>query len=160
MRDIYLGLGSNIGDKRAHIARAIGRIAELVTVRRVSSFYETAPVGFLDQDWFLNGVIELESEITACELAPLLLGLELEMGRRRDVSGGPRTIDIDILFHGSEVIDEQDLQIPHPRLHERLFVLAPLTELCPDFVHPILGIAVAKLTQKLAGKQQIRPLDE
>ena len=160
MRDIYLGLGSNIGDKRAHIARAIGRIAELVTVRRVSSFYETAPVGFLDQDWFLNGVIELESEITARELAPLLLGLELEMGRRRDVSGGPRTIDIDILFHGSEVIDEQDLQIPHPRLHERLFVLAPLTELCPDFVHPILGITVAKLTQKLAGKQQIRPLDQ
>ena len=159
MRDVYLGLGSNIGDKRAHIKRAIERIAELVTVRRVSSFYETAPVGFLDQDWFLNGAIEVETERTARELAPLLLGLELEMGRRREVPGGPRTIDIDILFHGSEVIDEAGLQIPHPRLHERLFVLEPLTELCPDLAHPILGIGVAELARKLAGKQQIRRLD-
>ena len=159
MRDIYLGLGSNIGDKRAHIKRAIERIAELVTVRRVSSFYETAPVGFLDQDWFLNCVIEVETERTARQLAPLLLGLELEMGRRREIPGGPRTIDIDILFHGSAVVDEEGLQIPHPRLHERLFVLEPLTELCPDFVHPILGIGVAELARKLAGKQQIRRLD-
>ncbi len=159
MRDIYLGLGSNIGDKRAPIEQAIERIAELVTVRRVSSFYETAPVGFLDQDWFLNCVIEVETDRTARQLAPLLLGLELEMGRRREVPGGPRTIDIDILFHGTEVIDEEGLQIPHPRLHERLFVLEPLRELCPDLVHPILGIGVAELARKLAGKQQIRRLD-
>ena len=107
MPDSYLGLGSNIGDKRAHIERAIERIAAFMTVRRVSSFYETAPVGYLDQDWFLNCAIEVETARTARELAPLLLGLELEMGRRRELPGGPRTIDVDILFHGSEVIDEE-----------------------------------------------------
>ena len=159
MPDSYLGLGSNIGDKRAHIERAIERIAAFMTVRRVSSFYETAPVGYLDQDWFLNCAIEVETARTARELAPLLLGLELEMGRRRELPGGPRTIDVDILFHGSEVIDEEGLQIPHPRLHERLFVLAPLTELCPDLVHPVIGTTVAELARKLAGKQRIRRLD-
>ena len=159
MRDIYLGLGSNIGDKRAHIKRAIERIAELVTVRRVSSLYGTAPVGYLDQDWFLNCAIEVETDRGARELAPLLLGLELEMGRRRELPGGPRTIDIDMLFHGTEVIDDDGLQIPHPRLHERLFVLEPMTELCPDLVHPVIGTTVAELARKLAGKQRIRRLE-
>ena len=159
MPDSYLGLGSNIGDKRARIERAIERIAEFMTVRRVSSFYETAPLGYLDQDWFLNCAIEVETKRTARELAPLLLGLELEMGRRRELPGGPRTIDVDILFHGSEVIDEEGLQIPHPRLHERLFVLEPMTELRPDLVHPVIGTTVAELARKLAGKQRIRRLD-
>ena len=159
MRDVYLGLGSNIGNKRAHIELAIARIAESMAVQRLSSLYETAPVGFLDQDWFLNCVVEVETERTAREAADLLRGLELEMGRRRETPGGPRTIDIDILFFGTEIIDEQGLQVPHPRLHQRLFVLAPMTELRADFVHPVLGVTVAEAARKLEGTQEIRRIE-
>ena len=156
MRDIYLGLGSNLGEKAARIEQAIDRIADSMTVRRVSSFYETAPVGLLDQDWFLNCAIEVETNRPPRELVSLLLRMELEMGRRRGIPGGPRTIDIDLLFYGKAVLDEEDLQAPHARLHERLFVLAPLTELCPDFVHPVLGVTVAEAARKLAGTQEVR----
>ncbi len=159
MRDVYLGLGSNIGNKTARIQLAIARIAESMVVQRLSSLYETAPVGFLDQDWFLNCVVEVETERTAHEAADLLGGLELEMGRRRETPGGPRTIDIDILFFGTEIIDEKGLQVPHPRLHQRLFVLAPMAELRADFVHPVLGVTVAEAARKLAGTQEIRRVE-
>ena len=158
MRNIYLGLGSNIGNKKAHLERALERITKFLTVLRVSSLYETAPVGNLDQDWFLNAVIEVDAEQNPRELMDVLLGLESDMGRHRGVLGGPRTIDIDILFFHSKIIEREDLQIPHPRLWERRFVLEPLMELCPKFVHPVLKITVTDMTRQLGTRQEIRRL--
>ena len=158
MRDIYLGLGSNIGDKKSHLERALEHITKFMTVLRVASLYETAPVGNFNQDWFLNTVIEVDTEQDSCELMDLLLSLESDMGRRREASGDPRTIDIDILFFSSKIVRKEDLQIPHPRLQERRFVLAPLMELCPQFVHPVLKITVTDLARQLGTQQEIRRL--
>lgn len=158
MRDIYLGLGSNIGNKKAHLERALEHITGFMTILRVSSLYETAPVGNLNQDWFLNAVIEVDAEQSPRELMDVLLGLESDMGRCRETLGDPRTIDMDILFFNSKIVEREDLQIPHPRLRERRFVLEPLMELCPQFVHPVLKITVTDMTRQLGDQQEIRRL--
>ena len=155
MHEIYLGIGSNIGDRRSHCERALECLAESMTVLQVSSFYETEPVGHLDQSWFLNYAIEVDTDENPTTLMTTLLNLEHDMGRHRKTPGGPRTIDIDILFYASKIVKEKNLQIPHPRLHHRRFVLEPLTEICPNFVHPVLGITVAELTAKLGAHQKV-----
>ena len=138
MNRIYLSLGSNIGDRAKNLARAVEALGERgVRVVRESSVYETEPVELREQDSFLNSVIEVETELSAGELMEALLAIERSMGRERRVPKGPRVIDIDILLYGDEVVREEGLEIPHPRMAERRFVLVPLAEIAPDLRHPV-----------------------
>jgi 2-amino-4-hydroxy-6-hydroxymethyldihydropteridine diphosphokinase len=145
MRDVYLGLGSNLGDKCANIHRAVELLGEVSQVHQVSSLFKTEPVGNLDQDWFLNCAVEIETALEPRQLLAAALAIEKKLKRVRGVKNGPRTIDIDILFHGGRVVNESGLAIPHPLLHQRLFVLAPLEEICPGFMHPVLRQSVKEL---------------
>ena len=149
MRDVYLGLGSNLGDKRAHIVRAVELLREIGRVHQVSSLFKTEPVGNPNQDWFLNCAVEIETILDPRQLLAATLAIERKLKRVRKIKDGPRTIDIDILFYGLRVVDKSGLAIPHPRLHQRLFVLAPLDEICPDFAHPVLGQTVKELAAGL-----------
>ena len=149
MRDVYLGLGSNLGDKRAHIVRAVELLGEIAQVHQVSSLFKTEPVGNPDQDWFLNCAVEIETALDPRQLLAAALAIERKLKRIRKIKDGPRTIDIDILFYGCHVVDESGLAIPHPRLHQRLFVLAPLREICPGFSHPVLKQSVKELVVRL-----------
>jgi 2-amino-4-hydroxy-6-hydroxymethyldihydropteridine diphosphokinase len=138
----FIGLGSNLGDREAYLRRALDllRADPSIELVAVSSFRETDPVGFLDQPRFLNAAAALETELTARALLERLLAVERVLGRRRDGPRfGPRTIDLDLLLHGEEVVDEPGLTVPHPRLAERGFVLEPLHELEPGLVIPGRG---------------------
>jgi 2-amino-4-hydroxy-6-hydroxymethyldihydropteridine diphosphokinase len=136
MTRAYVGLGANLGDREQTIRAAV---AELPDVVAVSPLRETDPVGVTDQPRFLNGVAALETELAPRELLDVLLAVERRLGRERRERWGPRTIDLDLLLYGDEVIDEDGLKIPHPRLHERRFVLEPLADLAPQLVVPGLG---------------------
>ena len=141
----YVGLGANLGDREGSIRRA----AELIDARRLSTIIETPPWGITDQPDFLNAVAELETDVGARPLLDRLIEVERELGRVRDGKRwGPRTIDLDLLVYGDETSDVPALQLPHPRLHERLFVLVPLAELAPELVVPGRG-RVANLLTKL-----------
>jgi 2-amino-4-hydroxy-6-hydroxymethyldihydropteridine diphosphokinase len=138
----YIGLGANLGDRRTTVERAVEllRAAPGVEVLAVSSLRETDPVGFEDQPPFLNGAVAVDTSLTARELLELLLETERRLGRTRDGPRfGPRTIDLDLLVHGDEDLDEPGLTLPHPRLHERRFALEPLAELAPTLVVPGRG---------------------
>lgn len=138
MKIAYLSLGSNLGEREQTLRAAVDRLqSNDFKVRRISSVYETAPQDVLNQPWFLNLVVEGESELLPLQLLHYVLSVEREMGRKRTIAKGPRTIDIDILLHGSAVVNTEKLQIPHPRMTERRFVLEPLAELIPDFRHPV-----------------------
>lgn len=154
---LYLGLGSNVGDRLANLRIALDRLVEGgVAIRRVSSLYETEPVGYREQGLFLNAVAEAETELAPEGVLALIRRVEAALGRERTIPNGPRTIDLDILLWGERVIEQDELQIPHPRLHERLFVLAPLCELNPALRHPRLGVDMAKLKAALAGGSAVR----
>jgi 2-amino-4-hydroxy-6-hydroxymethyldihydropteridine diphosphokinase len=139
----FVGLGSNLGDREATLRAAVARIGGLAQteLRSVSSFRDTEPVGYLDQPRFLNGVVELQTGLSPRELLGSLLNLERAFGRDRSASPqqGPRTLDLDLLLYGNETIAEPGLEVPHPRLHERRFVLEPLAELDPALVVPGRG---------------------
>lgn len=140
MKTGYLALGSNIGDREANLREAVRRLeAEDLRLTRKSSLYETAPREMLDQPWFLNAVVEAETGLFPMQLLGRIRKIESEMGRRRVTPKGPRNIDIDILFYGHSVIDTAELQIPHPRMAERGFVLEPLAEIAPHLRHPVTG---------------------
>jgi len=154
----YLSLGSNVGDRTANLRAAIDRLAEAGQVQAVSAFYETEPVDVLDQPWFLNCVVAVETEMPPRGLLNLALAIERAMGRHRTREKGPRTIDIDILLFGSRVIDEPGLRIPHPAMHERRFVLEPLAEIAPGVLHPTLKKTARELLAQLPAGQAVRVL--
>ena len=140
MKTAFLALGSNIGDREANLRDAVDRLAsDEIHVLRRSSLYETAPQEMLDQPSFLNAVMEVETSLLPMQLLARIREIEREMGRQRIAPKGPRNIDIDILFYGRTVITTQELEVPHPRLAQRRFVLEPLAEIAPDFRHPLTG---------------------
>jgi 2-amino-4-hydroxy-6-hydroxymethyldihydropteridine diphosphokinase len=140
LKTAFLALGSNIGDREANLRHAVDRLAsDEIRVLRRSSLYETAPQEMLDQPCFLNAVVEVETSLLPMQLLARIREIEREMGRRRVAPKGPRNIDIDILFYGRTVIATAELEVPHPRLAQRRFVLEPLAEIAPDFRHPLTG---------------------
>jgi 2-amino-4-hydroxy-6-hydroxymethyldihydropteridine diphosphokinase len=147
----FVGLGSNLGERESTLRAAIGRLRTVpnVEVRAVSSFRDTAPVGYVDQPRFLNAVVELETSLSARALLGVLLELERAFGRDRTTAPpmGPRTLDLDLLLYGDSTIDEPLLEVPHPRLHERRFVLEPLAELDPGLEVPGQGSVQALLSK-------------
>jgi 2-amino-4-hydroxy-6-hydroxymethyldihydropteridine diphosphokinase len=158
IRRAYLSLGSNTGDRAANLNSAIARLGQLGQVVEVSSFYETEPVEFTNQSWFLNCVLALETEELPGQLLHAVLAIEQGMGRRRTEAKGPRNIDIDILLLGDAVVDEKGLRIPHPGLPARRFVLEPLAEIAPDVLHPMLNKTARELRDALPPGQTVRRL--
>jgi 2-amino-4-hydroxy-6-hydroxymethyldihydropteridine diphosphokinase len=147
---VYLSLGSNLGDREGCLREAISRLGDLCVISQVSTFYETQPVEVRgDQPWFLNCALAMETELEAVAFLGRMLAVEQSMGRVRTEPKGPRTIDIDILFFGNDVLDTPELTVPHPAMHQRRFVLQPLAEIAPAFVHPVLKRTVQELLDTL-----------
>ena len=143
---VFLSLGSNVGDRPENLRAAIAALpAAGVDVKRVSSIYETEPVDLLEQPWFLNCIVQGKTTIPALDLLRALREIERRMGSKKLIARGPRLIDIDILLYGQQTIDSPELQVPHPRMHLRRFVLAPLVELAPNAEHPSWSATAAQL---------------
>ena len=150
MAIVYIGVGSNLGNRESNCRIAIERLnAEGIKVKKTSSMYETEPWGFKNQPKFINMVIEAETVLGPEEVLIVLKDIEKNMGRKDTAKWGPRIIDLDILFYNDEIIDQKELKIPHPYLHKRDFVLVPLTEIAPDKTHPILKKTIRELMEEL-----------
>jgi 2-amino-4-hydroxy-6-hydroxymethyldihydropteridine diphosphokinase len=159
----YIGIGSNLGDTLNNCRKSIemtGRIPD-TSVTAQSRFFRTEPVGVEGQDWYVNGVISLSTGLSAQDLLKSLLEIEQIMGRERKKKWDSRTIDLDILLYGQEVIEEENLTVPHPLMHLRRFVLEPMVQLAPDLIHPVLGKSMAGLLEDLREQgQDVIPLGE
>ena len=159
MKTVYLALGSNIGDRESNLRAAIESMTSAgISVLRESPVYETEPVGYAAQRWFLNMVVEAETVLFPVQLLTRINKVERALGRVRTIPNGPRTIDIDILLYGNSVIRTPRLEIPHPRMHERRFVLAPLAQLAPDLRHPVSRKTVRQMLNE-APPEAVRRVD-
>jgi 2-amino-4-hydroxy-6-hydroxymethyldihydropteridine diphosphokinase len=160
MTKAFIGLGSNLGERESHIRRAVEELSKAPRTKfvKISSVYDTAPVGDIDQPRFLNAVACVETDLTAGELLWNLLLIEQRLGRVRTKTRrwGPRTIDLDLLFFGDEVLEEPGLTVPHLEAHTRAFVMAPMAELDPEFVHPTLGETIAVILARLPKETGVR----
>jgi len=154
---VYLSLGANLGDREANLRAAIGALPGAgVEVGRISSLYETEPVDYLDQPWFLNCVVEGETKLGALELLHALREIETRMGSKKEFAKGPRLLDVDILLYGNEIIATAELQVPHPRMLERKFVLTPLAEIAPELRHPTWKGTAQELEKATSDRSQIK----
>ena len=153
MTTVYLSLGSNVGEREGNLRAAL----EQLSPARVSPIYETEPVDYTDQAWFLNVVAEVRTELGPAEFLARTQDIERELGRERTVPKGPRTIDLDILLFGEAVIRTGDLEVPHPRLAARRFVLQPLADLAPHLRHPVTGASVQEMLASLTDTVVVRP---
>lgn len=150
MHKVFIALGSNLGDKNKNIDEALKRLKDNgIKILKLSSIIETEPYGYKDQDKFLNAVCLIETELAPHELLNMLLQIEREMGRVRTIKWGPRVIDLDIIFYDDLIINDENLIIPHPDAHNRIFVMGPLSEIAPDFVHPVLNKTVKEIYLEL-----------
>ena len=157
---VYLSLGSNVGDREGHLREALALLKANGRIVSVSSFYETEPVEFTDQAWFLNCAAALKTTESPAELMVSILHIEQQMGRKLTQSKGPRIIDIDILLFDDAILDSPALTIPHPAMHERRFVLQPLAEIAPDVRHPVLKKTIRELLDALPAGQTVRRYQE
>lgn len=152
----YLALGSNIGDREKYLKRSVEEITEENEILAHSPLYETEPVGYKNQGWFLNTVIKIQTSLSVEKLLQSLLAIEKKLDRTHAIKNGPRTIDLDILFYDNEIIHDDNLEIPHPRLQDRAFVLIPLNELAPRLIHPQLQETVENILNKLQNQKEVR----
>ena len=155
MVTVYLGLGSNLGNRQDNLDKALGSLSQRLQVEKISSVYETEPVGNINQPRFLNLVCQAYTTLSPTELLTLAKGIESQMGRIFHKPDTPRPIDIDILFYGEQITETPELVIPHPRLTERAFVLIPLAEIAPDLVHPVVGKAIKELLNEVRNIQGV-----
>jgi len=152
---VYLSLGSNVGDREKNLRDATRRLGSIGRVQAISSVYETEPMEFRDQPWFLNCVVALETSFSPAQLMQQLLDIEQNMGRQRLQKKGPRTIDLDILLFGDEVVNTAELAVPHPAMQHRRFVLQPLAEIAPYASHPVLKKTARELLDELTPGQSV-----
>lgn len=158
----YIGIGSNLGDALQNCKDAIesiSRVNEIELIRN-SSFYKTQPVGIESQNWFVNTVAEIKTMLFAHDLLFVLQTVENAMGRKKKTKGGPRIIDLDLLFYGQDIIDEVDLTVPHPGIHKRRFVLEPLGEIASYFIHPVFGISIRGLKDRIQDQKIVELLEK
>lgn len=155
-----IALGANLGDRLATLQHAVDRLSVLGEVVAVSSVFETDPVGYLDQPAFFNAVLLLETDIPPESLLRSLLKIEADLGRVRTFANAPRAIDLDLLLYGDELRDTPDLTLPHPRMHDRAFVLVPLAEIAPDMRHPRLDMRISNLLDSLPDRNGVRLTEE
>ena len=157
---VYLSLGSNVGDRAKHLRDAIASLRKAaIDVTQTSSIYETEPVDYLDQPWFLNMAVEAKTELNAGDLLHALRGIETQMGSKKVIVKGPRLIDMDILLFGDAIIDTPELQVPHPRMHLRRFALQPLAEIAPAVRHPVSSLKVQEMLERTTDKSAVRKFD-
>jgi GTP cyclohydrolase-4 len=160
MATVYLGVGSNLGDRRQNLAKALQAISKKARVEKVSSIYETEPVGFKEQPFFLNAVCCVSTELSPEHLLDLAKKIEADLGRIPSFKDAPRPIDIDILLYGDQIIKSQHLVIPHPRLTQRAFVLVPLAEIAAEVIHPENGKTVRELLEYLENTEDVHKYAE
>lgn len=153
---VYLSAGTNMENRKANLKFALDSLAKTATVSNTSSYYETEPVGFLEQPWFLNQAIELKTMLTPAELLSFCQEIEASRGRIRTFPNAPRILDLDILLYGNLVVNQERLIIPHPRLTERKFVLEPLVQIAPDIVHPVMKKSMRSLLQDCTDPSEVR----
>ena len=154
---VYISLGSNVGDRAATLQQAVAAMnAKGIRVVRRSALYLTEPVDAPPQAWFLNAVVEVETRWMPLQLLKIIAAIERDFGRQRMVARGPRTLDLDLLLFGTSIIDTPELQVPHPRLAERRFVLVPLAELAPALRHPTLGRSISELLAATQDRSEVR----
>ena len=156
----YIGIGSNIGNKIENCKKAIDLLKENqhIEVTKTSGFYEAEPVGYKEQEWFVNCAVEIKTDLIPHELLLLCHTIESKLGRERKIKYGPRIIDLDILLYNNDIIDKADLKIPHPEMHKRGFVLKPLSDIAPDAVHPVLKKSIAELLKSLCSEGGVKKI--
>ena len=157
---VYLGLGSNLGDRQANMEKALKLLGDTSQIELASSIYETEPVGYVEQPMFLNAVCRGQTELGPLQLLSLVKGIEASLGRVSSFPNAPRTIDVDIIFYGDMIMQTPELTIPHPRLEERAFVLIPLLEIAPDLRHPVSGESIKDLAARVQGRGGVKKIGE
>lgn len=155
MAKVLLGLGSNVGKPVDNLSKAIGKLSETASILQVSSLYRSEPVGYANQDWFLNCALVAETSLQPQALLERILEIETLLGRVRTIRNGPRTIDIDILLYDGLQLEGPPLTVPHPRMHERAFVLRPAAEIAPAWQHPLLRLSIKTLSEILPAAEKI-----
>jgi 2-amino-4-hydroxy-6-hydroxymethyldihydropteridine diphosphokinase len=156
MVPVFLGLGTNLGDRTDNLRGAVAALAQFTTVKALSSVWETAPLYVVDQPAFLNMALHVTTALAPLDLLARLKALEDALGRIKSIRFGPRLIDLDILFHGQTVMDSDILTLPHPRLGERRFALAPLAEIAGELIHPVCGLSIEDMLAQLPESDDIR----
>lgn len=158
----YIGIGSNLGNALKNCQHAVESLslAKGIDITSVSSFYKTEPVGIENQNLFINAVVEIKTALSARNLFQNLQNIEKDMGRKREVKGGPRIIDLDLLFYGREIIQDSDLIVPHPEIQRRRFVLEPLCEIASYFIHPDFGVSIRGLKDRLNDNKMVEMIKE
>lgn len=156
LHTVYIGLGSNLGDRVTYLREAVQRLGAITTIEKASRLYVAAPLGYVRDDAFINAVVSGTTTLKPLELLEMMQAIEQAMGRRPGVQFGPRPIDLDLLFYDAVQIETRKLTVPHPRVHQRAFVLKPLAEIAPNLMHPVLYYTISQLLQDAEDANQVQ----